>query len=68
MRGGHLTTATATARSYAAQLDHDVSPRTPDSLSVYGSILLGGAIAAAEDDNRGAAHRRMVRPAPAGTR
>jgi hypothetical protein len=59
MRGGHLAAATATASNAAAQLDQDVSSHTPESLSVYGSILLRGAIAAAENDNRGTAHEQL---------
>ncbi len=68
MRGGHLTAATTTARSYAAKLDHDVAGHTPDSLSVYGSILLRGAIAAAEDDNRTAALELLDEADEAGRR
>jgi hypothetical protein len=59
MRGGHLGAATTAASSYAAQLDRDVPSHTPESLSVYGSILLRGAIAAAEHDNRRAAHELL---------
>ena len=68
MRGGHLAAATATASSYAAQLDHDVSPHTPESLSVYGSILLRGATAAAAHDNRDAAHELLAEADDAGRR
>ncbi len=55
MRGGHLAAASETARSYAARLDKDVSQHTPASLSVYGALLLRGAIAAAAQDNRATA-------------
>ncbi len=68
MRGGHLAAATATARSYAAKLDHDLPAHSPESLSVYGSILLRGAIAAAEDDNRGAALELLDEADEAGRR
>lgn len=68
MRGGHLAAATATASSYAPQLDHDVSPHTPESLSVYGSLLLRGAIAAAAHDNRDAAHDLLAEADDAGRR
>lgn len=68
MRGGHLASATATASSHAAQLDHDVSPHTPESLSVYGSLLLRGAIAAAAHDNRDAAHDLLAEADDAGQR
>jgi hypothetical protein len=39
----------------AARFDHDVSAHDPESLSVYGSLLLRGAIAAAQHENRGGA-------------
>jgi hypothetical protein len=68
MRGGHHATATTTASSYAAQLDHSVDPHTPESLSVYGSLLLRGAIAAAEQGNRGTAHELLDEADAAGQR
>jgi len=52
MSGGHLAAAASTASSHAARLDHVVSSHTPESLSVYGSLLLRGAIAAAQDGRR----------------
>ncbi len=52
MNGHHLAAAIATASSHAARLDRDVTAQTPDSLSVYGSLLLRGAIAAAQHDDR----------------
>ena len=42
----------STASSKAARLDRDVAAVTPESLCVYGSLLLCGAIAAAEHDER----------------
>jgi hypothetical protein len=68
MRGAHLAAATATARSYAAKLDHDMPAHTPDSLSVYGSLLLRGASAAAGDDNRTAAFELLDEADEAGWR
>jgi len=44
------------ATGHAARLDRNVSSHTPDSLSVYGSLLLRGAIAAAQQDKRQTAH------------
>lgn len=55
MSGGHLPAAVATAASHAARLDRDQSGPTPRSLSVYGALLLRGAVAAAQADNRRAA-------------
>jgi hypothetical protein len=60
MSGGHLATAVATAASYASRLGRDMPPRTPDLLSVYGALLLRGAIAAAQDDNRATAHELLA--------
>jgi tetratricopeptide (TPR) repeat protein len=53
MSGGHLERAAQFASSMATQLDRAAGPATPDSLSVYGALLLRGAIAAAHHDNRG---------------
>ena len=50
--GGHLAAAIAAASSQAARLDRDVAADAPESLSVYGSLLLRGAIAAAEHRER----------------
>lgn len=59
MRGGHLAAAISTASSHAARLDRGVSAHTPESLSVYGSLLLRGAIAAAQHDKRASAHELL---------
>jgi hypothetical protein len=40
----------------------------PDSLSVYGSLLLRGSIAAAQDDKRGTAHELLGEAVEAGHR
>ena len=60
MSGGHLPAAIATASSQAARLDREVSPHTPEALSVYGSLLLRGSIAAAQQDNRDTAHELLA--------
>jgi hypothetical protein len=57
--GGHLPAAISAASSYAAQLDRDVDSHTPESLSVYGSLLLRGAVAAAQRGDRGTAHELL---------
>ena len=59
MNGGHLAAAISTASSHAARLDRDVPSHTPESLSVYGSLLLRGAIAAAQHDQRATAHELL---------
>ena len=43
MNGGHFGPAISAASSHAERLDHEVTDHTPESLSVYGSILLRGA-------------------------
>jgi hypothetical protein len=60
MNGGHLAAAVSTARSHAERLDRDVPSHTPESLSVYGSLLLRGAIAAAKHDQRATAHELLA--------
>lgn len=52
MSGGHLPAAVTTATSYATRLDRDLPSQTPQSLSVYGALLLRGAVAAAMADDR----------------
>ncbi len=68
MNGGHMAAAIDTASGQARQLDHDVSTHTPESLSVYGSLLLRGAIAAAQHGNRGTAHELLGEADGAGRR
>lgn len=68
MSGGHLGTAITTASSHAARLDRDIPAHTPDSLSVYGALLLRGSIAAAELGNRGTAHDLLGEAEDAGER
>jgi hypothetical protein len=59
MAGGHLGAAITTASSHAERLDRDMPAQTPDSLSVYGSLLLRGAVAAAQDDKRDTPHELL---------
>jgi hypothetical protein len=68
MSGGHLGTAITTASSQAARLDRDIRAHTPDSLSVYGALLLRGSIAAAQLGNRGTAHELIGEAEGAGER
>ncbi|HYZ52396.1 MAG TPA: helix-turn-helix transcriptional regulator [Streptosporangiaceae bacterium] len=65
MNGGHLAAAVDTVTSHAARLNRDVS-HTPESLSVYGSLLLRGAIAAALHSKRGIAHELLAEADDAG--
>ncbi len=59
MSGGHLPAAVSAASSHAARLDRDIERRTAESLSVYGALLLRGAIAAAQHGDRGSAHNLL---------
>jgi len=59
MSGGHLRTAVSAAAECAGALSRDVPRHTPGSLSVYGALLLRGAVAAAHDDNRGSAYELL---------
>jgi hypothetical protein len=52
MSSGHLAAAAATASAGAERLDREVSTHDAESLSVYGSLLLSGAVAAARDSDR----------------
>jgi transcriptional regulator with XRE-family HTH domain len=68
MNDHHLAAAISTASTHAARLDHDVAAHTPDSLSVYGSLLLRGAIAAAQNDDRDTAYHLLGEADDAGRR
>jgi hypothetical protein len=59
MSGGHMPAAVTAASDYAARLDRAMDPHTPDSLSVYGALLLRGSVAAAQHGNRGTAHELL---------
>jgi tetratricopeptide (TPR) repeat protein len=68
MSSGQLTAAIATARNHSLRLDREVREQTPESLSVYGSVLLRGAIAAAQHDERGTAHEMLAEASEAARR
>ncbi|XVQ11200.1 helix-turn-helix domain-containing protein [Spirillospora sp. CA-255316] len=52
MNGGHYGAATQTASSFAQRIDRDTDEHTPDFLSVYGALLLRGAVAAGQRTDR----------------
>jgi hypothetical protein len=64
----HYTAATTTAGRFAQRLATEVQKPTPQSLSVYGSLLLRGAIAAAHAEDRGASMTMLDEAAQAGSR
>lgn len=68
MDGGHLAAAIDTASNQAQRLDRNMPAPTPDSLSVYGALLLRGAVAAARKDNRDTAHDLLAEADQAGRR
>jgi hypothetical protein len=68
MSSGHLSAAVTTAQNHAARLDHETGIKTPESLSVYGSLLLRGAIAAAQHGQRGTAQEMLSEAADAARR
>ncbi len=65
---GHLPAAIATARNHSARLDRQTGTHSPESLSVYGSVLLRGALAAAQHDDRATAHEMLAEAANAARR
>jgi len=65
---GHLPAAIATARNHSMRLDRDTGTHAPESLSVYGSVLLRGALAAAQHDDRATAHEMLAEAAGAARR
>jgi hypothetical protein len=68
MYDGHLAAATTTAGHFAERLDHEIGTHTPDSLSVYGSLLLRGAVAAGQANDRDTAHTLLDEATRAGQR
>jgi hypothetical protein len=68
MSSGHLTAAVTTAQNHAGRLDHETGIKTPESLSVYGSLLLRGAIAAAQHGQRSTAQEMLSEAADAARR
>ena len=65
---GHLPAAITTARNHRQHLDRNTKTHTPESLSVYGSVLLRGALAAAQHDDRATAHEMLAEAAGAARR
>jgi hypothetical protein len=65
---GHVGAATTIASTYAQGLSADVRSPTPESLSVYGSLLLRGALAAAQAEDRGGAMTLLDEAGQAGSR
>ncbi|HEV2377664.1 MAG TPA: helix-turn-helix domain-containing protein [Streptosporangiaceae bacterium] len=68
MSGRHLGAAVSTASSHAVRLDRAVTRHTPDSLSVYGSLLLRRAVAAAQQGERDTAYQLLSEAEEAGRR
>lgn len=68
MNDGHHGAATTTADTFAQRLDRDIRTHTPDSLSVYGSLLLRGAVAAGQHNNRSTAAALLDEAEDAGRR
>ncbi|MEV7008875.1 XRE family transcriptional regulator [Streptosporangium sp. NPDC051022] len=52
MNGAHHRVAISTAGTAAARMDTDLEQPSGDELSIYGSLLLSGAVAAAQTGNR----------------
>ncbi|HEX4815018.1 MAG TPA: helix-turn-helix transcriptional regulator [Nonomuraea sp.] len=68
MDGGHHQAATDSARGAAERMAYDLSAPSPDDLSIYGSLLLRGAIAAADTGNRHTTAELLDEAAEAGNR
>ena len=68
MSSGHLPAAITTAQSHAVRLARETGIKTPESLSVYGSVLLRGAVAAAQYGRRGTAHDMLAEASGAARR
>lgn len=68
MRERHYKAATELATSTAERVDAAMEQPTPESLSVYGSLLLSGAVSAAKSENRGQALSLLNEAGDAGER
>jgi tetratricopeptide (TPR) repeat protein len=66
--GGHHHAATDIARGAAERMGADLAASSADDLSVYGSLLLQGAVAAANSGNRHHAAELLDEAAEAGAR
>lgn len=68
MDGGHHRAATDAARTAALRMDSGLFEPSADDLSIYGSLLLRGAIAAARTGNRHAIAELLDEAAATGER
>jgi Helix-turn-helix domain len=68
MADGHFGAATTAASQYAQRLAASGSDATPETLSVYGSLLLRGAIAAARAEDRDSSMTLLDEAGQAGIR
>ena len=68
MADGHFGAAATIASTYAQRLAADVRSPTPESLSVYGSLLLRGALAAAQAEDRDGTMTLLNEAGQAGSR
>jgi hypothetical protein len=68
MASGHLAAAAATATAQAERLDRATGGHDPEALSVYGSLLLSGAVAASGHDDRSTAIGLLAEADEAGQR
>ncbi|MFC7590396.1 XRE family transcriptional regulator [Nonomuraea antimicrobica] len=68
MDGGHHRAATDLARDAAERMDADLATPSADDLSIYGSLLLRGAVAAASAGNRHNSAELLDEAAEAGMR
>ncbi|WP_433335379.1 helix-turn-helix domain-containing protein [Spirillospora sp. CA-294931] len=68
MNDGHHGAATQIASTYAERIDHETQERTPDFLSVYGALLLRGAVAAGQSADRSTASALLDEAQDAGRR
>jgi transcriptional regulator with XRE-family HTH domain len=68
MNGGHFGAATETASSFAQRIDRDTDEHSPDFLSVYGALLLRGAVAASQHSDRHTAATLLDEAQDAGRR
>ncbi len=59
MSTGHLAAAATTATKESQEFSSTWNDPTADDLSIYGSLLLRGAIAAAREGNRGSAYELL---------
>ncbi|MGW5689339.1 XRE family transcriptional regulator [Nonomuraea sp. NPDC003754] len=68
MDGGHHRAATDATRTAAVRMDADMHAPSPDDLSIYGSLLLRGAVAAAQSGDRHNVAELLDEAAEAGSR